>query len=140
MCNSSRHVSATLVWAFAALAICLSGAAADPFPWAQAEAETGGLRLADGTDVDYRSASILLGDRFEIAVALRWRAVDAPVEQEIVHEIADSPPLLSVRGNVIQVGWTAFPVGAEAETAVASCWRLTVNRRTFVKSPCDCAQ
>ncbi|MCP3882971.1 MAG: hypothetical protein GY701_31925 [Sulfitobacter sp.] len=117
-----------------------SGASADPFPWSQARIENGKLCLADGTDVTYRSASILQGGRFEVAVMLEWNSVDRMTTQEIVHEMADSPPLLSVYGELVKVNWTVFPIGADNGVTISTCWHLAQDRRAFIKSPCDSEQ
>ncbi len=115
------------------LALRLGGAAADPFPWADAEVATGGERLVDGDQVRFRSGSLLLGDRFDIAVALTTASGG---EQEIVRTMADSLPRIAVRGDLIEVRWTVFPMGAEAERVVAACFGYASGRSAYVERPC----
>ena len=119
------------------LALWFSAAAADPFPWSQAKTDKGTLCLVDGTHIAYRSASILQGDRLEIAIALEWKVADQKRTQEIIHEMADSPPSLSAEGDLVKASWTVFPIGAEEESIFSTCWRLAPDRQVFLKSPCD---
>jgi len=139
MSKGSRCIVAALVIAFATLAISLSRAAADAYSWAEATTETGRFALADGTEVAYRAGSILLGDRFEVAVTVEWNAADAPIEQEIVREMADSPPKVSVRGDLVEISWTVFPIGTDTKKDVKGCWRLAANRLAFEKRQCGCS-
>jgi hypothetical protein len=97
----------------------------------------GSVRLAGGTEIAYRAGALLLGDRFEIAVALAWDSASRRTEQEIIHEMADSPPWVVARGDLIEVGWTVFPIGADAETTVVTCWSLRADRAAFLQQGCD---
>lgn len=119
--------------AFVGLSLWLGDAAADPFPWGDAEVAIGSERLTNGDLVRFRAGSLLLGDRFEIAVALKARGGG---EQEIVRTMADSPPRVAIRGDLIEVRWAVFPMGAEVERVLATCFGYEPGRSAYVERPC----
>ena len=73
----------------------------------------------------------------EIVVALEWNGGSGAIEQDIIHEMADSAPSVSASGDVVEVSWTIFPMGAGAETTVVTCWSLKADRSVFVEKDCD---
>jgi len=105
--------------------LCEPVALADPFPWSEAEVSTHFLKFAGDDEATYRVGHVWQGERVDISIVLDLGAPGPnDADQELMREMTDEPPKLSMRCDTLVAEWSTFPLGADAPTVEKRRWRL----------------